>query len=81
MPDISEQVCRALAESEFDKGFSAGLSHATEEALRIVASHIDRLPSGKQQPTRAALVNLEASLRSILVAQRKYGTDIFISAS
>lgn len=56
--------------SEHDIGYAAGWRACADEAARIVASHIDRLDPGKQQRTRDALLDLLASMRSILVSQR-----------
>jgi enolase len=58
--------------SEHDLGFEAGVRTASEEVMRIVASHIDRLEPGKQQRIREALHDLEGSLRSNL---RRIGAD------
>ena len=56
--------------SEHDIGYAAGWRNCADEATRIVASHIDRLEPGKQRRTRDALLDLLASMRSILVSQR-----------
>ena len=56
--------------SEHDDGYAAGWRNCAEEALRIVQSHMDRLEPGKRRAVRASLVNLEASLRNILIAQK-----------
>lgn len=56
--------------SEHDIGYAAGWRNCADEATRIVASHIDRLEPGRQPRTRDALLDLLASMRSILVVQR-----------
>ena len=56
--------------SEHDIGYAAGWRSCADEAARIVASHIDRLEPGKHRRMRDALLDLLASMRSILVSQR-----------
>ena len=57
--------------SDHDAGFAAGWICATNEALRIVKSHIDRLEPGKQQSIRNAMQSLEASMHSIMIDQQQ----------
>lgn len=59
--------------SEHDIGYAAGWRNCADESLRVVTSHIDRLRPGKQQHTREAMLDLLASMRSILVSQRTSG--------
>lgn len=56
--------------SEHDIGYAAGWRNCADNAAVIVAAHIDRLEPGRQQRTRDALLDLLASMRSILVSQR-----------
>lgn len=67
--DDAVEALRGVA-SEHDIGYAAGWRACADEAARIVASHIDRLEPGKQLRTRDALLDLLASMRSILVSQR-----------
>ena len=63
------EALRGVA-SEHDIGYASGWRSCADEAARIVASHIDRLEPGKQRRMRDALLDLLASMRSILVSQR-----------
>lgn len=63
------EALRGVA-SEHDIGYAAGWRSCADEAARIVASHIDRLEPGKHRRMRDALLDLLASMRSILVSQR-----------
>lgn len=56
--------------SEHDIGYAAGWRNCADNAAVIVAAHIDRLEPGRQQRTQDALLDLLASMRSILVSQR-----------
>ena len=71
-PSDQDDAVEALhgVASEHDIGYAAGWRSCADEAARIVASHIDRLEPGKQLRTRDALLDLLASMRSILVSQR-----------
>ena len=53
-----------------DIGYAAGWRNCADNAALIVAAHIDRFEPGRQQRTRDALLDLLASMRSILVSQR-----------
>ena len=63
------EALRGVA-SDHDIGYAAGWRSCADEAARIVASHIDRLEPGKQRRMRDALLDLLASMQSILVSQR-----------
>ena len=63
------EALRGVARAH-DIGYAAGWRNCADGAARTVASHIDRLEPGKQRRMRDALLDLLASMRSILVSQR-----------